>query len=102
MTTSNTAVDAAKTAAEKAHEKLAEKRRALGRGLESLLPGPRVVPSGSSLPVVSSPAAVSSSGPITERGDGRAGTPVAPPGAALHDLQAVASGHASDGETVFV
>jgi ParB family chromosome partitioning protein len=27
----------------KAHEKLAEKRRALGRGLESLLPGPRVV-----------------------------------------------------------
>ena len=28
---------------EKVHEKLAEKRRALGRGLESLLPGPRVV-----------------------------------------------------------
>ena len=45
MTTSNTAVDNAtvKTDAEKAHEKLAEKRRALGRGLESLLPGPRVV-----------------------------------------------------------
>ncbi len=30
-------------AAEKAPEKLAEKRRALGRGLESLLPGPRPV-----------------------------------------------------------
>ena len=44
MTTSNAAVDAAKAAAEKAHEKLADKRRALGRGLESLLPGPRVVP----------------------------------------------------------
>jgi len=46
MTTSNAAaVDktAAKTGTEKRSEKLAEKRRALGRGLESLLPGPRVV-----------------------------------------------------------
>jgi hypothetical protein len=45
MTTANAAVDktAGKTGAEKVHEKLAEKRRALGRGLESLLPGPRVV-----------------------------------------------------------
>ena len=46
MTTSNAAaVDktAAKTGTEKVHEKLAEKRRALGRGLESLLPGPRGV-----------------------------------------------------------
>ncbi|MGD0792178.1 MAG: ParB/RepB/Spo0J family partition protein [Terriglobales bacterium] len=45
QTTSNAAVDktAAKTGTEKVHEKLAEKRRALGRGLESLLPGPRVV-----------------------------------------------------------
>lgn len=31
--------------AEKVFEKVLEKRRALGRGLESLLPGPRVVPS---------------------------------------------------------
>ncbi len=31
-------------ATEKISEKVAEKRRALGRGLESLLPGPRVVP----------------------------------------------------------
>ena len=37
---------AGKTAVEKVGEKLAEKRRALGRGLESLLPGPRVVPGG--------------------------------------------------------
>jgi ParB family transcriptional regulator, chromosome partitioning protein len=49
MTTSNAAVDpkvakAAKAPEEKQGEKLAEKRRALGRGLESLLPGPRVVP----------------------------------------------------------
>ena len=44
MTASNAAVDKKKDAApEKSHEKLAEKRRALGRGLESLLPGPRVV-----------------------------------------------------------
>lgn len=32
-----------KTGPEKVSEKVAEKRRALGRGLESLLPGPRVV-----------------------------------------------------------
>jgi ParB family transcriptional regulator, chromosome partitioning protein len=60
MTTSNAASDRAaadtnaKTAAEKGHEKLAEKRRALGRGLESLLPGPRVV---ASVPVVPQPVA---------------------------------------------
>ena len=34
----------------KPHEKLAEKRRALGRGLESLLPGPRVVPVAGTIP----------------------------------------------------
>src|SRR5271166_5264716 len=32
-----------KTGSEKAGEKVVEKRRALGRGLDSLLPGPRVV-----------------------------------------------------------
>src|ERR1700732_375331 len=31
---------------EKVHEKVVEKRRALGRGLDSLLPGPRVVEPG--------------------------------------------------------
>ena len=44
-------------------EKVAEKRRALGRGLESLLPGPRVVPTegtGSQFSVVSSQSRVSS------------------------------------------
>src|SRR6266853_70857 len=60
----------------KAHEKLAEKRRALGRGLESLLPGPRVVvapaptlpqsarkdgaPARSDAPAASSPSSVTS------------------------------------------
>src|SRR5258706_3676593 len=40
------AIAGEKTGVEKVAEKLAEKRRALGRGLESLLPGgPRVVPS---------------------------------------------------------
>ena len=52
MTTSNAAVDktAEKTGTEKVSEKLAEKRRALGRGLESLLPGPRVVTASPTLP----------------------------------------------------
>jgi ParB family chromosome partitioning protein len=40
----NMAIPAEKVGAEKIAEKLVEKRRALGRGLESLLPGPRVVP----------------------------------------------------------
>ena len=52
QTTSNAAVDktAENTGAEKVREKLAEKRRALGRGLESLLPGPRVVAATPTLP----------------------------------------------------
>ena len=53
MTTSNAAAVDKTTATagtEKVHEKLAEKRRALGRGLESLLPGPRVVPASAGLP----------------------------------------------------
>ena len=42
MTTANAAVDktAGKTGAEKVHEKLAEKRRALGRGLLLTVDGP--------------------------------------------------------------
>ena len=126
-TSSNAAVDnaVAKTGTEKVHEKLAEKRRALGRGLESLLPGPRVVPAaptlpqsarkdgapdaaGSQFPVLSSQGPDSSSSlsssPSGADG-GRAGTPVSQPGAVLDELQAVASGQTSggtaDGEQVF-
>lgn len=44
-----------KTGAEAASEKLSEKRRALGRGLESLLPGPRAVPPPA--PATTAPAA---------------------------------------------
>lgn len=123
MTTSNAAVDktAEKTGTEKVSEKLAEKRRALGRGLESLLPGPRVVPASPTLPQstrkdgapassslssssFSSPASGFSSG-----GEGgRAGAPVAPPdlegaaGETLDELQAVVSGRTADGETIFL
>ena len=97
QTTSNAAaVDkttdktAEKTGPAKLSEKLAEKRRALGRGLESLLPGPRVVPA----PSVAT----------REIEAGRAGAPVAPPVEAgvVDKLQAVASGRTPDGETIFL
>src|SRR5208282_5298870 len=127
MTTSNAAVDpTAKTGREKASEKLVEKRRALGRGLESLLPGPRVVPAAPTLPQsarkAGAPDAASSQGTDSslpsslpssgveggpfDSAQGRlAGTPVAPLEAAvpgtLEALQAAASGQSPDGETVF-
>src|SRR6266851_6575382 len=128
MTTSNAAVDKAaeKTGSAKLNEKLAEKRRALGRGLESLLPGPRVVPAAPTLPqsarkdgapdaassefsVLSSKGTDSSSSLASSSTSGvdagRAGAPVSPPGAVLDELQAVASGQTSggtaDGEQVF-
>ncbi|HMD17797.1 MAG TPA: ParB/RepB/Spo0J family partition protein [Terriglobales bacterium] len=119
MTTSNAAmVD--KTIA-KASEKLAEKRRALGRGLESLLPGPRVVniPVAPAVPqgtrtdgaadssLFSSPSSSTSSlsASSAEFAGGRPGAAVATrepvvPGT-LDVLQAVASGQTADGETVF-
>jgi ParB family transcriptional regulator, chromosome partitioning protein len=134
MTTSNAAtVDKAgeKTGTEKVSEKLAEKRRALGRGLESLLPGPRVVtlpavptlpqsarkdgapvPASSQFPVPSSqgPDSSLSSSLLSSSGvdGGQAGAPIAPLGDGLvvagtvDELQAVASGRTADGETVFL
>ena len=103
--TSNAAVDkkASKTGPEKISDKLAEKRRALGRGLESLLPGPRVVPasptppqSGSSplsVPRSQEPAPSSSS-------PGSSEAPVNLPSNAV-ELRAVAAGVTADGETVY-
>lgn len=44
MTIATASKNDRKAASEKIPEKIAEKRRALGRGLESLLPGPRAVP----------------------------------------------------------
>ncbi len=121
MTTSNAAavdktaekVGIEKTGAEKAHEKLAEKRRALGRGLESLLPGPRVVTAAPALPQSArkdgAPAAASSQVPdlrSPEPGEvsgGRPGAAVATqavPGM-VDELQAADSGLAPGGEHAF-
>ncbi|HEY6303358.1 MAG TPA: ParB/RepB/Spo0J family partition protein [Terriglobales bacterium] len=124
MTTSN-AVTADKTTL-KVHEKLAEKRRALGRGLESLLPGPRVVTvqaspavphsagtagaSDSSLSssLSSSSSASSPFASSAEFGGERPGAAVATrdevrvvPGT-LDTLQAAASGQTADGDPVFL
>ncbi len=118
QSTSNVAAE--KTGPAKLSEKLAEKRRALGRGLESLLPGPRVVPPPASptlpqgarkdgAPDASSQFSVLSS----QEGDsslsssdgsgGRAGAAVATQaGTVLDELRAVASGLTADGETVFL
>ncbi len=103
QSTSNAVAE--KSGVGKVSEKLAEKRRALGRGLESLLPGPRVVvesdPTHSQSPRMSgAPSAVEGSDA------GRAGAPVSPSldggdGSALVDLQAVAAGRTADGAQVF-
>ncbi len=101
MTTSNAAADtAAKTGTEKAREKLAEKRRALGRGLESLLPGPRVVPAPAALPPAAPtlPQSTRKDGAPTPADGGRAGTAVAPP-EVVAELQA--AGQTGDGEQAF-
>src|SRR5882762_3160943 len=109
QSTSNVAAE--KSGPAKLSEKLAEKRRALGRGLESLLPGPRVVPPPASPTLPQStrkdgapdPSASSSSSSLSsssaEITGGRAGTPVAPleAGTVLDHLQAVASGRTADG-----
>jgi ParB family chromosome partitioning protein len=113
MTTSNAAaVDktAEKTGTEKASAKLAEKRRALGRGLESLLPGPRVVTAPASPPLPQStrkdgaptPESVApTSSEISLGADGgRAVAPVAPPDmGTVYELQA--AGQTPDGEHAF-
>ena len=125
MTTTNAAVDktAEKAGTTKVHEKLAERRRALGRGLESLLPGPRAVlapptvpqsarkdgaPDSSSVSAFSSGADGGRPGAAVATRDevGLAASlghtmPVAPTDSIVDLLQAVASGTTADGETVF-
>jgi ParB family transcriptional regulator, chromosome partitioning protein len=96
----NTAAD--KTSPEKNHEKLAEKRRALGRGLESLLPGPRVLPVAPTLAQSARSDWSPSVAHVDEREPG--GPPIAPIRASepIDALQAVVSGRTPDGETVFL
>jgi len=97
-TASNVGSDGAgsdKTGADKSHEKLIEKRRALGRGLESLLPGPRVV--------VAAPTPSASSGqalPQSPRDGAPLGTEPAAVSGTVVVLQAAASGQSADGEAV--
>jgi len=69
-----------KTGPEKVSEKIAEKRRALGRGLESLLPGPRVVKP------VSSPSAVESGPSDSAQSRTAEAAPASPPSPATEDL----------------
>jgi ParB family transcriptional regulator, chromosome partitioning protein len=108
MTTSNSAaVDktASTAGTEKGHEKLAEKRRALGRGLESLLPGPRVVLGSPTLPQSArkdgAPSGADSRVPVPNSIETNAD---AVPGT-LEAVQASASGPSgqnADGETVLL
>jgi ParB family transcriptional regulator, chromosome partitioning protein len=97
-----------KTGVEKISEKLVEKRRALGRGLESLLPGPRVAPPAvpTSLPqnahkedAIHASSSLSSSSSAPSSGDAVGGHTQA---VALSELQAVAAGQSPDGEMTFL
>jgi ParB family transcriptional regulator, chromosome partitioning protein len=136
MTTSNAAVDKTavdktgnKAGAAKISEKLSEKRRALGRGLESLLPGPRVVAStvpqsartdgaaapGPQFSVPSSPddespsalapstlpPASSASSLSSSSAEFTGGRPGAAVATQIDFLQAVAAGDASEGQHAF-
>lgn len=100
MTTSNAADAPAKGGTEKGHEKLAEKRRALGRGLESLLPGPRVVPTVPTLPQgVRKDGAPSAKDEAHLVKDGPAAPAVSPATAGTVEvLQASASDQAATGD----
>jgi ParB family transcriptional regulator, chromosome partitioning protein len=126
---SNVAAAGEKAGTEKVNEKVVEKRRALGRGLDSLLPGPRAVApaagrgeaaaSSSSAPSPSSAApAPSSLTPSADVESGRAGSPVptspapasaVPPLAVPESAQVAAglvgeiraAGETADGEMVY-
>jgi ParB family transcriptional regulator, chromosome partitioning protein len=89
-----------KTGSEKGHEKVMEKRRALGRGLDSLLPGPRVV----APPVVPAPPAqtqrTDESEPTraqAERGDESAGAGEAAAALRMTTIPGLQAAEGSDG-----
>jgi ParB family chromosome partitioning protein len=94
MTTANAA--AAGKNSEKSHEKLVEKRRALGRGLESLLPGPRVVATSPALPTPTLPPPTL---PQSARKDGAPASTL-PPDATSSQLSVVSPQSGSDGAAV--
>jgi ParB family transcriptional regulator, chromosome partitioning protein len=83
----------AKTGTEKPSEKLAEKRRALGRGLESLLPGRRAVPTAPTLPQSTQKDGAPAVVPSVVTANATSGT--------LEELQAAAAGPSPDGEQAF-
>jgi ParB family chromosome partitioning protein len=105
MTISNAAVDkpGVKHEPEKASDKLAEKRRALGRGLESLLPGPRVVPAAPVLQQSARKDAAHPDGspfaPLSSQEPAKAPAPVA--ATETVELRPQAAGVTADGETVY-
>jgi ParB family transcriptional regulator, chromosome partitioning protein len=90
------AIPAEKIDGEKVTEKAVEKRRALGRGLESLLPsGPRVVTG-----PVSGPVEVRGQGPAATAGEGAGVTVAAMAEPGVVDLQAMAAGRGVEGHPV--
>ena len=108
------AIPAEKIGVEKVAQKAVEKRRALGRGLESLLPGPRVVPANDPTLAQSArkdgaPSDSSSPDRVREQGDlatagegagatvGGAGEATVSPETGVVDLQAVAARRAPEG-----
>src|ERR1700687_487533 len=119
MTTSNAAANAAvKTGTDKTHEKLAEKRRGWGRGLESLLRGPRVVPASPADPPAaptlsqstrkdgapdgaSSQFSVLSSQEISQNYTPREALEGSVVRGTVSELQAVAGGRTADGAAVY-
>src|SRR6202158_6040364 len=107
-----------RTGPAKLSEKLAEKRRALGRGLESLLPGPRVVPASPADPPAaptlsqstrkdgaadgaSSQFSVLSSQEISQNPTPREALEGSVVRGTVSELQAVAAGRTADGEAVY-
>jgi ParB family transcriptional regulator, chromosome partitioning protein len=89
--TTTAATNKAAQPAEKDKDRV-EKRRALGRGLESLLPGPRVVVAGTAARPVVSPAPapqIPHSVPIDKPEDAATGQPLSPPPETVAVIRAV-------------
>src|SRR6266496_480925 len=75
---------AANTAGRAGDKDKVEKRRALGRGLESLLPGPRVVAGTATVPAQSGGAAGKQPGPLVRNDKATVGDKPAPLAGTMH------------------